>query len=52
MMEMRAVLATLVQRLDMRFADGYDSKSYAKGLKDMFTVQAGCLSVVVSERTT
>ncbi len=48
--EMRAVVAVLVQRFDVRFAEGYDVESYKEKLADRFITQVGELNVMLSLR--
>ena len=48
--EMRMVVALLVQKFDMRFADGYDSRKWEENLEDWFIVKTGELPVVLSPR--
>lgn len=48
--EMRTVVCTMIQRLDFRFADGYDPESWDRDLKDYFLAVKGELPVVLSPR--
>ncbi|KAI0643598.1 high nitrogen upregulated cytochrome P450 monooxygenase 2, partial [Trametes meyenii] len=48
--EMRMLVAQLVQRFEMRFADGWDPSSYEDGLEDWFTIQKPPLRVVLTPR--
>lgn len=48
--EMRVVLTLLWQKLDMRFADGYDPKTYFEEYHDNGVVHVGALPVVVEKR--
>jgi len=48
--EMRAVVAVLVQRFDIGFADGYDVKSYEESVEDRFITQVGELRVSLKVR--
>ncbi|KLO09308.1 high nitrogen upregulated cytochrome P450 monooxygenase 2 [Schizopora paradoxa] len=48
--EMRAAVAVLVQRFDMKFADGYDVGLYEKNVEDRFITQVGELCVSLSLR--
>jgi hypothetical protein len=49
--EMRAVLAAIVRRFDIRFADGFDPAMWEPHLKDRFILMPGALPVVMSKRT-
>jgi len=48
--EMRAVVAVLVQRFDIGFADGFDVKSYEESVEDRFITQVGELRVSLRVR--
>jgi cytochrome P450 len=48
--EMRTVVCMMMQRLDFRFADGYDPESWDRDLKDYFVAIKGELPVVLSPR--
>ena len=48
--EMRMVVALLMQRFEIRFADGYDSLQWETELKDYFVMSNGCLPVVMAPR--
>ncbi len=48
--EMRAVVAVLVQRFDVGFAEGYVAESYKEKLADRFITQVGELKVMLSLR--
>ena len=50
MLEMRMVVALLMQKFDMRFADGYDPSRWEEELKDMFIIETGELPVILSCR--
>ena len=50
MMEMRMVLATLIQKFDFRLAEGYDPGQWEKDLEDFFVIQVGKLPVVLTAR--
>ena len=50
LMEMRMVVATLVQKFDMKFAEGYDTRKWADDLKDYFSTTVGELPVVLHAR--
>ncbi|KAF9223441.1 cytochrome P450 [Gyrodon lividus] len=49
--EMRTVVCMMMQRLNFRFVDGYDPKSWDRDLKDYFVARKGKLPVVLSPRT-
>ena len=48
--EMRMVVALLMQRFEIRFADGYDPLQWETELKDYFVMSNGCLPVVMAPR--
>ncbi|KAH0833285.1 cytochrome P450 [Lanmaoa asiatica] len=48
--EMRTVVCMMMQRLDFRFAGGYDPESWDRDLKDYFVATKGKLPVVLSPR--
>lgn len=48
--EMRMTVCLLMQRLEMRFAPGFDPESYEQGLRDYFVVKKPELRVDVSLR--
>ncbi|KAI5116694.1 hypothetical protein M0805_002856 [Coniferiporia weirii] len=48
--EMRAVVALLVQRFEMRLARGYDPRRWEEELEDMFVFKVGELPVVLESR--
>ncbi|KAL4062216.1 cytochrome P450 [Scleroderma citrinum] len=50
MQEMRTLVCCVMQRLEMRFADGYDTKRWERDLKDFFVSVRGELPVVVVPR--
>ncbi|KAJ7784115.1 cytochrome P450 [Mycena metata] len=50
MLEMRMVLAHLVQRFEMRLADGYQKEEYEAELKEFFILQKGRLPTVLTRR--
>lgn len=50
LMEMRMVVALMLQRFEMRFADGYDPRKWEAGLEDYFIVMNGKLPVVLTSR--
>ena len=51
MLEMRVVVALLVQKFDMRLADGYDPLTWEKNLKDVFVFATGKLPVKIASRS-
>ena len=48
--EMRTVVAVIVQRFDIEFAQGYDPRTYETKLEDKFIVQVGELRVSLRTR--
>lgn len=50
MQEMRSVLCHLVQRLDVRLADGYDPDDYERDMEDRLVFAIASLPVVVEQR--
>ena len=50
MQEMRTLVCCLMQRLELRFADGYDAGRWGRDLKDFFVSVRGELPVVVVPR--
>ncbi len=48
--EMRAVVALLLQRFDITFAEGYDVSSYMEEMEDRFIMQVGELRVSLKVR--
>ncbi|PCH42796.1 cytochrome P450 [Wolfiporia cocos MD-104 SS10] len=50
LLALRIVLAYLVQRFEMRLADGYDPKRWGDELRDFFAFQKGALPVVLTPR--
>ncbi|KLO09304.1 high nitrogen upregulated cytochrome P450 monooxygenase 2 [Schizopora paradoxa] len=48
--EMRAVVAVLVQRFEIAYAEGYDVSTYEKDLQDRFIMQVGELRVSLKAR--
>ena len=50
MLEMRLVLCHIMQKLNLRFADGWDVSEYEKHIKDMFVIEVPPLMVMVSRR--
>jgi len=51
MNEIRIVVSSIVQKFDMRFADGFNSDEWTTGLKDFFLLEKGPLPVVLTERS-
>lgn len=50
MVEMRMVVALLMQRFEMRFADGYDPSQWDEDIQDMLIMKNGKLPVVLTPR--
>ena len=50
LVELRVVVALLVQTFDMRFAPGYDAKQWEEDFHDYFVARKGELPVVLSCR--
>lgn len=50
LLEMRMVVSVLMQRFEMRFADGYDPKEWEENLEDWFLLSTGPLLVVLTPR--
>lgn len=50
MQEMRTVVCALMQRCEMRFADGYDARRWEADMEDFQILKRGRLPVVVSVR--
>ncbi|KAK7061078.1 hypothetical protein VNI00_000813 [Paramarasmius palmivorus] len=50
-MELRAVIASLVQRFDMSFKDGWDQSKWEGDLEDYFVFSKGQLPVILNPRT-
>ncbi len=50
MVEMRMIVALLMQRLDLRLADGFSAEEWESSLLDMFVITKGCLPVVLQAR--
>ncbi|KAH7884698.1 cytochrome P450 [Phlebopus sp. FC_14] len=48
--EMRTVACVMMQRLELKYADGYDPQSWERDLKDYFVATKGKLPVVLSPR--
>jgi cytochrome P450 len=50
MLEMRMVLAYVLQAFELRFADGYDKQQYEAELKDYLVLQKGSLPIIITSR--
>ncbi|OCB86788.1 cytochrome P450 [Sanghuangporus baumii] len=50
LMEIRMVVATIVQRFDMEFAEGYDPHKWEEDLQEFFVMKVGKLPVVLRAR--
>lgn len=50
LVEMRMVVALLVQRFDMKFVDGYNPGGWEKAIKDWLVVKLGELPVILTPR--
>lgn len=50
MQEMRTLVCCVMQKLELRFADGYDTTRWERDLKDFFVSVRGELPVVVVPR--
>ncbi|KAL5511139.1 hypothetical protein ACEPAH_4354 [Sanghuangporus vaninii] len=50
LMEARMVIATIVQRFDIKLADGYDPQQWEEELKDYHVIRVGKLPVVLKAR--
>jgi hypothetical protein len=48
--EMRAVLAALVRRFDIRLAPAFDRGAWERELEDHFVLARGALPVIMSKR--
>ncbi|KAJ7477012.1 cytochrome P450 [Mycena galericulata] len=51
MLELRMVVAWVMQAFEMRFAEGYDTRSWEEELKDYFVMQKGGMPVALTSRT-
>ena len=51
MLEMRAIVATMVRHFDMHFAEGYDPRGWEGELHDFFVFEMGKLPVVLKQRS-
>ncbi|KAJ6588103.1 cytochrome P450 [Mycena capillaripes] len=50
MLEIRMVVAYVIQAYEMRFADGYDKHRWEADLKDYFVMQKGSLPIILTAR--
>ena len=50
LLELRAIIATLVRRFEMRLADGFDPQQWEDELHDFFVMEKGKLPVVLTKR--
>lgn len=50
MQEMRMLICHFMQKLDVRFADGWDTKEWERELQDKFITKIGRLPVVIQRR--
>ncbi|KAL5529717.1 hypothetical protein ACEPAG_5702 [Sanghuangporus baumii] len=50
LLEMRMVVATIVQRFEMKFATGYDPRKWEEDLQDFFVMKVGELPVILNAR--
>ncbi|KAK7042168.1 cytochrome P450 [Favolaschia claudopus] len=50
MLELRMIMACVLQRFEVRLADGYDVRRWEAELKDYFVMQKGSLPVVLTSR--
>ncbi|KAJ7717068.1 cytochrome P450 [Mycena maculata] len=50
MLEIRMVVAYVMQAFEMRFGDGYDKRRWEADLKDYFVMQKGGLPVIITSR--
>lgn len=44
------IVALLMQRFDLRLADGFSAEEWESSLLDMFVITKGCLPVVLQAR--
>ena len=51
LMEMRMVVTLLLQRFEMRFADGFDARMWEQHLEDFYVLANGELPVILTART-
>ena len=50
LLEIRLAVATVVQKFDMKLADGYDPRQWEEDLSDYFVMQVGKLPAVLYTR--
>ncbi len=50
MREMRTVICQMVQKVNMRFAPGWNPQDWERDMEDRFTVKKGPLPVIVEKR--
>ncbi|KAL5532689.1 hypothetical protein ACEPAF_4463 [Sanghuangporus sanghuang] len=50
LLEMRMVVATIIQRFHVKFAEGYDPSKWEEELQDFFVTKVGRLPVIVTLR--
>ena len=50
LLEMRMVVASIIQKFDMRFDEGYDPNTWEEELQDFFVTKVGKLPVVLTAR--
>ncbi|KAJ7090898.1 cytochrome P450 [Mycena belliarum] len=50
MLEIRMVVAFVMQTFEMQFADGYDKQCWEADLKDYFVMQKGSLPIIMTSR--
>ena len=48
--EMRTVVVGMMQRFDVRFAEGYDPERWEREMVDLFVLKPGVLPVVITPR--
>jgi cytochrome P450 len=48
--EMKTVVCHMIQKLDMRFADGYDARRWFEDLEEQAIFMKGSLPVVIARR--
>jgi hypothetical protein len=51
LLELRMVVAYIVQAFDMRFADAYDQRRWLHELEDTFVMKKGSLPVILIDRS-
>ena len=50
MLEMKMVLTHMLQKVNIRFQDGYDPADWLRNMKDKFVLSSGPLPIVVEKR--